>query len=147
MSVGCTAERHDDAYGWNAPWRFPDHTRSVCADATCAYGQLSPDSVQTLDNLGLSTGQYAMFSGVLVVAGAVVWLGVGVVIFWRTWGRSNDWFAFLVALMLVLSSPSTTISALEGSPWTWQWSARLVIFLGKVLAALFLSLFPNGRFV
>jgi signal transduction histidine kinase len=47
----------------------------------------------------------------------------------------------------VLGSPSTTISALAGSPWVWQFSARFVIFLGKVLAALFLSLFPDGRFV
>jgi signal transduction histidine kinase len=121
--------------------------QKVCAGITCAYGQLSPDNVQTLDNLGLSTGQYAIFSGVRVVAGAVVWLAVGMVIFWRTWGRSNDWFALLVALMLVLSSTSTTLGALAGSPWVWQWTARFVIFLGKVLAALFLSLFPNGRFV
>jgi signal transduction histidine kinase len=121
--------------------------QSVCAGAACAYGQLSPDSVQTLDDLGLSTGQYTIFSEVLVVASALVWFGVGVTIFWRTWGRSNDWFALLVALMLVLGSPGTTIGALGGSPWEWQWSARFVIFLGKVLAALFLSLFPDGRFV
>jgi signal transduction histidine kinase len=121
--------------------------QSVCAGATCAYGQLSPDSVQTLDDLGLSTGHYAIFSLVLVVASALVWFGVGVVIFWRTWGRSNDWFALLVALMLVLGSPGSTIRALGGSPWEWQWSARFVFFLGKILAALFLSLFPDGRFV
>jgi len=121
--------------------------QSVCTGTTCIYGQLSSDSVQTLDDLGLSTGHYAMFSGVLVVASALVWFGIGVVIFWRTWGKSNDWFALLVSLMLVLSSPGTTIRALEGSPWEWQWSARFIFFLAKVLAALFLSLFPDGRFV
>jgi signal transduction histidine kinase len=121
--------------------------QSVCAGVRCAYGQLSPDSVQTLDDLGLSTGHFAIFSLVLVVASALVWFGVGVVIFWRTWGRSNDWFALLVALLLVLSSPGSTIRALGGSPWEWQWSVRFVFFLGKVLAALFLSLFPDGRFV
>lgn len=121
--------------------------QSVCAGATCAYGQLSQDSVQTLDDLGLSTGHYAIFSLVLVVASALVWFGVGMVIFWRTWGRSNDWFALLVALLLVLSSSGSTIRALGGSPWEWQWSVRFVFFLGKVLAALFLSLFPDGRFV
>src|SRR5260370_37651089 len=73
--------------------------QSVCAGATCAYGQLSPDSVQTLEGLGLSTGQYTMFSVVLVVASALVWFGVGVAIFWRTWGRSDDWVALLVALL------------------------------------------------
>ena len=121
--------------------------QSVCAGVRCAYGQLSPDSVQTLDDLGLSTGHYAIFSLVLVVASALVWFGVGMVIFWRTWGRSNDWFTLLVALLLVLSSSGGTIRALGGSPWEWQWSVRFVFFLGKVLAALFLSLFPDGRFV
>ena len=121
--------------------------QNVCAGVTCAYGQLSPDSVHTLDDLGLSTGHYAIFSVVLVIASSLVWFGVGVVIFWRTWGRSNDWFALLVALMLVLGSPGITIRALGESPWEWQWSARFVFFLGKVLAALFLTLFPDGRFV
>ena len=121
--------------------------QSVCAGVRCAYGQLSPDSVQTLEDLGFSNGHYAIFSLGLVVASALVWFGVGVVIFWRTWGRSNDWFALLVALLLVLSSPGSTIRALGGSPWEWQWSVRFVFFLGKVLAALFLSLFPDGRFV
>ncbi len=121
--------------------------QSACDGATCAYGQLSPESVQTLDDLGLSTGQYTMFNVALVVASALVWFGVGVAIFWRTWGRSNDWFALLVALMLVLSSPGTTIRAFGESPWEWQWSARFLFFLSKVLAALFVSLFPDGRFV
>lgn len=121
--------------------------QSVCASSPCADGQLSLESVQTLDNLGLSTEHYAMFSVVLVVASALVWFGVGVVIFWRTWGRSDDWFALLVALMLVLGSPGTTMRALGESSWGWQWSAHFVLFLGKVLAALFLSLFPDGRFV
>src|SRR3989440_8644470 len=103
--------------------------------------------MRTLHDFGLSTIDYATFSGALTVASSLAWFGVGVVIFWRTWGKSDDWFALLVALLLVLGSPSTTISALAGSPWVWQWSARLVIFLGKILAALFLSLFPDGRFV
>src|SRR5947209_11025728 len=119
----------------------------VCTGPPCAYGQLSLASVRTLHDFGLSISDYATFSGALTVAGALVWFGVGVVIFWRTWGKSDDWFALLVALLLVLGSPSTTISALAGSPWAWQFSARFVIFLGKVLAALFLSLFPDGRFV
>src|SRR5947209_273008 len=121
--------------------------QSVCAGTACAHGQLNLSSMGTLHDFGLSTIDYATFSGALTVASALVWFGVGVVIFCRTWGRSDDWFALLVALLLVLGSPSTTISALAGSPWVWQWAARLVIFLGKVLAALFLSLFPDGRFV
>jgi len=121
--------------------------QSVCAGTACAHGQLNLSSVRTLHDFGLSTIDYATFSGALTVASALVWFGVGVVIFCRTWGRSDDWFALLVALLLVLGSPSTTISALAGSPWVWQFSARFVIFLGKVLAALFLSLFPDGRFV
>lgn len=121
--------------------------QSVCTGAMCAYGQLNLASVRTLHDFGLSIIFYATISSALICASALVWFAVGAVIFWRTWGKSDDWFALLVALLLVLGSPSTTISALAGSPWVWQWSARFVIFLGKVLAALFLSLFPNGRFV
>src|ERR1700730_2771004 len=121
--------------------------QSVCAGTACAHGQLNLSSVRPLHDFGLSPIDYAAFSGALTVASALVWFGVGVVIFCRTWGRSDDWFALLVALLLVLGGPSTTISALAGSPWVWQFSARFVIFLGKVLAALFLSLFPDGRFV
>jgi hypothetical protein len=54
--------------------------QSVCAAATCAYGQPSPNSVQTLDDFGLSTGHYVIFSVVLVVASELVWFGVGVLI-------------------------------------------------------------------
>jgi signal transduction histidine kinase len=121
--------------------------QSACTAAPCVYGQLSLTSARALHDFGLSTAYYTAFSGTLAAGSAVVWFGVGVVIFWRTWGKSDDWFALLVALLLVLGSLGSTSSALAQSPWVWQWSARFLLFLGKVLAALVFSLFPDGRFV
>ena len=57
--------------------------QTVCAGVTCvyAYGQLTPGTSQALQNLGLSTGGYAVSILSLAIASALVSFGIACVLF------------------------------------------------------------------
>ncbi|HEX6483048.1 MAG TPA: hypothetical protein VF043_29745 [Ktedonobacteraceae bacterium] len=124
--------------------------QTICAGDTCvyAYGQLTAGTAQALQNLGLSTGGYAVSILSLVIASALVSFGVAALIFWR---RSADWMAMFVSLFLViigvnLSVQAQAILATNGQT-AWYWSHTVLIGLGWVSLSLLLYLFPDGRFV
>ena len=109
---------------------------------------LPPGTVRAnLEAAGLSTGFYATYLLVLNVPSALVWAGVGVVIFWR---RSDNWMALLTSLCLILFG---TFSLNDGPkaladhyPAVWL-PVHLLQLFGTVSLAFFLYLFPSGRFV
>lgn len=89
---------------------------------------------------------------VLAAISSFVWITVGMVVFWRSWGKPEKWGAMFVSLTLVLFgvnfSPFLSLMYVHTgiySPW------RLLITLVQVLAyifmGLFFCLFPDGRFV
>jgi signal transduction histidine kinase len=92
---------------------------------------------------------YAAFNVTLVNALALVWVGVGLIIFWR---RSDDWMALFVALALVLLgtnvSPVNTYLALVLGP-TSPGGILIICLQGLTWSCipLFFALFPDGRFV
>jgi hypothetical protein len=121
--------------------------QTVCVGATvCPPGALSPTSIRTLHDLGLSVGEYAAYALAFLVTLWLVWSAVGFVIFWR---RSDDWMALLVSLSLVMSTTGTGIS--KSIPVivypVWDPPFQFVSFLATILAVLFFYLFPDGRFV
>ena len=147
--------------------------QTVCAGDTCvySYGQLTPGTAQALQNLGLSTGGYAVSILALAIASALVSFGVAGLIFWR---RSDDWMAMLVSLFLVtfgvnFSVQAQAIQAANVSLFlvtfgvnfsvqaqailatnvqtVWYWSHAMLIGLGWISLSLLLYLFPDGRFV
>ena len=124
--------------------------QTVCVGATCvyAYGQLTPGTAQALQNLGLSTGGYAVSVLALAIASVLVSFGVAALIFWR---RSDDWMAMFVSLFLVTFGVNFSVQA-QAIPATnvqtaWYWSLNILIGLGWVSLSLLLYLFPDGRFV
>ncbi len=116
----------------------------VCTVNACGTGQLTPQIVETLRNLGFSIGEYVTINVVLAFVQAFVWFIVGGVLFWR---KSNDWMAILVALMMVLLGTSVALNTVAGSYSLWQFPSRLIDFLAYLLLILVILLFPNGRFV
>jgi hypothetical protein len=117
---------------------------------TCvySYGQLTPGTAQALQNLGLSTGGYAVSILALAIASALVFFGVACVLFWR---RSDDWMAMFVSLFLVIIGVNFSVQAqailATNVRTVWYWSHTVLIGLGWVSLSLLLYLFPDGRFV
>src|SRR5438876_11113336 len=67
--------------------------QTVCADVACAFGQLTPEQAERLQDLGLSLGGYTALNVALTIVEALVWFAVGAVLVWR---KSHDWMALLV---------------------------------------------------
>jgi WD domain, G-beta repeat len=84
---------------------------------------------------------------ILPIPEALVYVAVAALIFWR---KSDDWMALLVALMLVLMVPISTlpeeILAVFVIMPVMGVLLDLSIYLACVSFLLFLLLFPNGRF-
>ena len=127
---------------------------SACVETTCSSIRLSPAAVRNLAQLGLSFDSYALLIFGLNLFVALFGLVVAAVIVWR---RPNDWFALLVALMLILSGLGPFYEPLQSSYYTSaspDAPAQLLTFLAGVLSQVqapalifFLVLFPDGRFV
>jgi hypothetical protein len=101
-----------------------------------------------LEKVGISVDFYATFLLSIRAASAVVWVVVGVVIFWR---RSDDRMALFTSLTLVTFA---VFYLYEGGPnaLAAQYPAlglpvHLLAFFGSVSFALFFYLFPDGRLV
>ena len=113
----------------------------ACAGDVCVPGQLAPAQVALLERLSISLATYAALVVWSNVALALVWFGVGALIFWR---RADDWMALLVSLVMMLVGAATPA---DQTLFGWQWPLHLVNFLAVVLLFLVFCLFPSGRFV
>ena len=117
--------------------------QTACTGATCGSAQPTPDSVLSLQKLGLSVGAYATFTLALTIALAFVYFTLGAVIFWR---KSDDWMALLVALAVVASvTLNENVFGMDMTS-TWGWLAMVLLVFGNAVYLLVLSL-SDGRFV
>jgi signal transduction histidine kinase len=119
----------------------------VCAGATCAPVELTPEKVADLSAIGLTPRGYAVWLAVLDTSSALVFVAVGSVLIWR---RPTDRVAVFAAFTLALFGGVTNSEILH-------LAARVYPPLGVVFALLdtlgrsaftaFVFVFPNGRFV
>jgi signal transduction histidine kinase len=118
--------------------------RTVCTPLFCADGQLTPESAQALQALGLSLDAYAIMNVVFLVIQALVYYVLAAVIFWQ---RSDEWLTvcvvvyFLAAPTISLSQPMTAL------PPVFLGALAALQYLGVVTFLLIGYLFPDGRFV
>jgi hypothetical protein len=117
---------------------------TVCFEAVCPVGQLTPRAVQMLRTVGLSINIFVAYTLVLTLLALVMCWSVAAVIVWR---KSDDWMALLVAVMLVLMGTSYITHLLLQQPSPWQILALLLEILTFVVFFLVFCLFPSGRFV
>ena len=118
-----------------------------CQNLTCPTGQLPPEGVRALENLGLSLGFFAAYTVAMDVLFAAVCGVVAALIFWR---KSDDRMALFVSLALVTFGTATfvfTMEALAARHPVWHLPIAFLHFLGTASFGLFLYLFPDGRFV
>jgi hypothetical protein len=118
--------------------------QTVCTGATCGLVQPTPDSLLTLQKLGLSIDTFATILLALTIASEFLCFSVGAVIFWR---KSDDWMALLVALSVVALGTVNVTSVLQVSYSPWQVLAIVLNIVGNGLFFLVCSLLPTGLFV
>jgi hypothetical protein len=99
---------------------------TVCAGATCPVGQLTPQTIQELQAVGLSVNAFVAYTLVLTLLALLMCWSVAAVIVWR---KSDDWMALLVAVMLVLMGTSYITHLLLQQPSPWQVPALLLDIL------------------
>ena len=117
-----------------------------CSGASCALGggQMTASEIRALPLSGLSLDAYAWSWIIISVGEALVWFGVGAILFWR---KSDDWMALLVALMLISWGVNNATNNLLFSASFWSIPENGVQLIVALSFMFTLALFPNGRFV
>ncbi len=106
--------------------------------------QLSPSDVRVLQRLGLSLDFYAWLDIGVNVLILLVFVLVGVVLFWR---KSDDRVALLASFSLMLFPIAFAMQIVGTLPAVWSLPTKVIALLGNFFLALFFTLFPGGRFV
>jgi hypothetical protein len=126
------------------PVRFRE-LLTVTPEAIVAVGQLRPQDVAGIHQLGLSIGFYAAYFTTLETLTVLAYFVIALLIFWR---RSDDGMALFVAFTLLsFASALPVLGALERAQLTWHplILPTQVVFFGCMIPLLFL--FPDGRSV
>ncbi|HEY6286787.1 MAG TPA: hypothetical protein VIX20_14090 [Ktedonobacteraceae bacterium] len=114
----------------------------ILGTSSYASPQISPSDVRALQRLGLSLDFYAWFNIGVNALIMLVYVMVGVILFWR---KSDDRVALLASLSLVLLPTAISTSIVGTLPAAWTVPTEIVVFLGNICMGLFF-VFPSGRF-
>jgi len=99
----------------------------------------------SLEQIGLSTDFFAIYFAVIEILFALLFMAIGVLIFWKA---SGDWMAILVSTAFITLGVSTPMpDALIIHNDLWFWPVLFVRALSINLALLMFNLFPDGHFV
>lgn len=123
---------------------------TVCAGASCPSGQVSLQTARTLQRAGISLHAYMIVNVTLTVIFALLWMGVGLLMFWR---KSSDWMVLIFSLWFMTQILSTENASLVGfqqvpTPFLNIIDTSLLVsnLLDTSLVFLVFAIFPNGRF-
>ncbi len=117
----------------------------VCSGETCVSGQLAPQDVRILGDLGVSLGAYIAYVLALDLVVAFGFCAVGAVIFWRKSRERGALFVSFALMIFGLTWPDTFDSALHHPDWGAL--AGFLTQLGLASLFVFFFVFPDGRFV
>lgn len=127
-----------------------------CADtpttsANLCISNLDGEQMRRLTDLGFSTNIYAAFNIVVMCVTTLIFVLIGVIIFWR---RSNNRVALLGSFALVAFGATFggqtyggTMSALTILSPLWNTPVGIARLLADVSFAAFFCLFPSGEWV
>lgn len=116
----------------------------IPATSSYAAPQLTPGDIHALQQVGLSLDFYAWLNTSVSVIILLVYVLVGVVLFWR---KSDDRLALLASLSLVLFPVAFSVQVVGTLPAMWTLPAAIVEMFGNICLGLFFFVFPSGRFV
>lgn len=121
--------------------------QTVCTPAaSCPAWQPTLETASALHHLGFSLSDYAAFNVALTIISALLWIGIGLFVFWR---KSNEWVVLVFAFWAVIqgiNGPNGYLDSLRFSHSIWQFPATCVNILNLSVLWLVFALFPNGRF-
>ena len=121
------------------------HTACRSVEACNANGALTPEDMHTLHRLGIPLDAYVVYMVILNAGSLLIWMVIGWLIFWR---KSEKLITLCAALFLVTFPLGFGIAdALAFVSPAWFVPVKMVRLIGDTLIILFISLFPNGRFV
>jgi hypothetical protein len=130
-------------WGWGIPVRYAQ-LGTVCTTTVCGDQQPTPSSLAQFHAAGVSLGFYAAYTGTIEVLFTLVFLILAALIFWR---RSETLIGLLTTLLLVTFGVyQTDADALAAAVPAWAIPVNLLALLSFSCLALFLYLFPDGRF-
>jgi len=115
--------------------------QTACVNVvTCNVpGELTAKGLLALHTFGFSANGYAAFNVIFWAIIEAIWSAIGFFIFWR---RSDEWFALLVALFLVIFNTSVPVSALMLAYPALAVPITLIGFLGQLFISVFFLSFP-----
>jgi hypothetical protein len=119
-----------------------DQPTEICAQIGLP---LSAELVETLATYGISLATYRLVALGLPFLSTIIWLLVGLLIYWR---KRDDWMALLTSLLLMLTGLALgSIAGVNDASPTWTFTGHFFNTFPFLLFAIFFALFPNGRFV
>src|SRR5579872_6766470 len=132
-------------WAWGLPLRYAQ-LRTVCtvAPASCGDQQITPDLFQYFTAAGVPLSFYSAYFGTVEVLYALAYLVMGTLIFWR---RSATRIGLLTAVLLITYGVAQTDGSVVATAVpALAITANLLSPFSFVCLALFLYLFPDGRF-
>ncbi|MGI8586138.1 MAG: hypothetical protein ACR2M0_00400 [Chloroflexia bacterium] len=120
-----------------------------CADlsgASCGL-QYPPDKLQAIVAAGIPLSVLAIYEIAVKTITALVYAGVGIVIFWRKSADRMAWFASLALVMFGGAVLDDTMNALAQINPAWLLPVNILAIIGQVSFVALFYLFPSGRFV
>lgn len=125
---------------------IPSYFAYLHVPATSSYGvpQLTSGDVHMLQQFGFSLDFYAWLNIGVNVLLLLVYVFVGIVLFWR---KSDDRLALLASISLVLFPVAFSMQVVGTLPTLWTLPVEIVEMLGNVCLGFFFLVFPGGRFV
>ncbi len=120
---------------------------------TLATGRSAPTVANALAQIHLTAAQEAMSLTVIFVLASLVFLAIGLLIFWRLWGTSNEVLGLLASFIFITIGATGISGVFTGFSGPADPFLQIVFFVsGGSFAVLwpclagFLLTFPNGRF-
>ena len=120
---------------------------------TLATGQSVPTVARTLTQMHLTAAQEAMFLTIIYVLASVVFLVIGMVIFWQLWGTANELVGLFASFIFITIGTTGISGVFTGFSGPANPFLQIALFIsGNSFAVLwpclggFLLTFPNGRF-
>jgi hypothetical protein len=121
----------------------------ACENSGCDVAQLSPEGKNALEEglgLGLSMGDYAVYTVFLAIVLALGYWLIGGTLFWK---RSDNLLVLFASMMLVTfgARQADTLNWLAEAYPVWDLPVALVDFVGDAAFFVLFCMFPDGRFV
>lgn len=130
-----------------APSAGHEFLKECSTGAQCAGLHLSAYDLRLLDQLGMSTRLFELYSMGWDIVSLLVYMAMAALIIWR---RSADRMALFCAYMLLLTGGGTYTDILQQglrplSP-LWYWPVQALTFIGLMSMLTFFLIFPRGQF-